>query len=304
MTAVLEQLRFFLSYLQQMGLVVNMDKTQFLLHVSGNLASKVLAKYMSRKHGHRYLRLSESLTPEVSATTSYLGVQLRWRKSADATLTHRLTCGVRSFAVLLPWWRSTLTRHLKVRLFVNIVLPSIIYGLSAVGISTKGRQELQTTVLRYIRRLMRSPSHLSHETDQSLLQRLHLLPPCDKVTLGSCRLVRRTAITLNAEVCPSGMLSESLAVHQASDSIWWCQSDKRLRLRHGASAFSQESRRQVPGSYCQLFRFRLGRLSKITEVKEWFIGFSAQCQSSINQASIAHSSAESELYAMTQAAVE
>ena len=45
-------------------------------------------------------------------------------------------------------------------------------------------------------------------------------------------------------------------------------------------------RRQVSGSDCQLFRFRLGRSSKsskITEVNKWFIGFSIQCQSSINQ---------------------
>ena len=61
------------------------------------------------------------------------------------------------------------------------------------------------------------------------------------------------------------------------------QSDKRFRLCHGTSASSQESRRQVPSSDCQLLRFRLGRLSKIKEVNEWFIGFSVQCQSSINQ---------------------
>ena len=52
-----------------------------------------------------------------------------------------------------------------------------------------------------------------------------------------------------------------------------CQSDKRLRLRHGASASNQQSRGQVPGSICQLFRFRLGRLSKIKEANAWFICF-------------------------------
>ena len=89
-----------------------------------------------------------------------------------------------------------------------------------------------------------------------------------------------------------------------------CQSDKRLRLRHGASASSQESRRQVSRSDCQLFRFRLGRLSKITKINKRFINFGVQCLSvniqstSRTQASIAHSSAESELYAMTQASVE
>ena len=64
-----------------------------------------------------------------------------------------------------------------------------------------------------------------------------------------------------------------------------------LRLRYGASTSSQESRRQVSGSDCQLFRFRLGRSSKIKEVNQWFIGlsvqwfigFSVQCQPSVNK---------------------
>ena len=64
---------------------------------------------------------------------------------------------------------------------------------------------------------------------------------------------------------------------------------------------------KVSSSDCQLFRFRLGRLSKVKGVNDWFTGFSIHCQfqpTSRTQASIAHSSAESELYAMTQAAVE
>ena len=61
------------------------------------------------------------------------------------------------------------------------------------------------------------------------------------------------------------------------------QSDQRLRLCHGASASSQDSGRHISGSDCQLFRFRLGRVSKITEVNKCLIGFSIQCQSSVNQ---------------------
>ena len=46
---------------------------------------------------------------------------------------------------------------------------------------------------------------------------------------------------------------------------------------------SQESRGQVSGSDCQLFRFRLGKLSKVKEVNKCFTGFSVQCQSSVNK---------------------
>ena len=72
--------------------------------------------------------------------------------------------------------------------------------------------------------------------------------------------------------------------HQKSHSFAQvCHANQRLCLRHGASASSQESGRQVSGSECQLFRFRLSRLSKIKAVNEWFISFRAQCQPSINK---------------------
>ena len=66
-------------------------------------------------------------------------------------------------------------------------------------------------------------------------------------------------------------ICSSMSFRQETSSLSWSLSSQ------------SGSRRQVPRSDSQLFRFRLGRLSKINEVNEWFIGFSIQCQSSINQ---------------------
>ena len=115
----LETLRFFLSFLADSGLVVNMAKTQFLLRVLGKSSKKILDKHTFRQNGRRYLRLSEHHTPELSDHILYLGIHLGWRRSADLALKHRIACGKRSFAALLPWWRSSITKSLKVRLFLQ-----------------------------------------------------------------------------------------------------------------------------------------------------------------------------------------
>ena len=90
--------------------------------------------------------------------------------------------------------------------------------------------------------------------------------------------------------------------------IWFicsgCQSDKRLHLCHGSSTSSQESTLQVSGSGL----FRLGRLLTIKEVNQLFIGFSIQCQPSVNQQNSGYNcsilSRKLFVFAVTQVAVE
>ena len=67
---------------------------------------------------------------------------------------------------------------------------------------------------------MKSPSHITHESDAELLRRLQALSPIDKVVLGCCRLARRMAIASSDKGSPFSML-DILVSHQASNSVWW-----------------------------------------------------------------------------------
>ena len=95
------------------------------------------------------------------------------------------------------------------------------YGLSAVGLADKDKHALHSSVMRFLRRIMKSPSHITHESDDALLRRIGVLAPISKIALGCCRLLRRMLITLDPEVCPSGWLRTSLMMHCNMQSTWW-----------------------------------------------------------------------------------
>ena len=210
-----------LAQLKSSGLTVNMQKTQFLLKLTGTYAKKLYAKYTYSKSGQRYLRLSQEHSPVLTQCIEYLGVRLTWGSSSDTTLAHRLACGRKTYAMLQPWWRSSLSRTTKARLFTSVVLPSTTYGLSSTGLSVNGKKLLQRSVMRYLRRIVGSQSFLTRESDIALLHRMNIVPVADKVSLGCVRLLRRIGINLSLEVCPAYGYPDFIAMHHNTYSTWW-----------------------------------------------------------------------------------
>ena len=87
-------------------------------------------------------------------------------------------------------------------------------------------------------------------------------------------------------------------VNQNIDFVFVMEPQLAVRNQHSKFPVQIVSNSDSDWATCQ---------KSVKEVNKWFTGFSTQCQSSVTsrtQASIAHSSAESELYAMTQAVVE
>ena len=80
-------------------------------------------------------------------------------------------------------------RHLKVQvsgqaiyfpmvlLWQSTVLPSALYGLGSSGLNGHQIQRLHQVLLRHLRAIARAPSHLTHESDEALLERLCVLGP-------------------------------------------------------------------------------------------------------------------------------
>ena len=75
--------------------------------------------------------------------------------------------------------------------------------------------------MKQLRRLACSPAHLTHESDLSLLHRLHVVPVLEKVSLGCVRLLRRMLITMSPQVCPCCHLDPCLQQHHEHSSTWW-----------------------------------------------------------------------------------
>ena len=226
--------QLFLQFLSKKGLKINMLKTQFFLKLVGKKAQKIFRSHTTYCEGKLSLKLGESVVP-LAKTIDYLGVQLGWANSADLTLGLRLKKGRYAFASLRAWWkRSALHPRAQVDLYVSTVLPVITYGLGSVGLTRKGRSRLETEIFKQLRRILRLPSHLTHVSNATIIQRYDIIHPVLRVQLACCRLWRQMLSTLSEQVCEAGHLSSYLDIHAKNTTPWWESVVAGLRYDHQA----------------------------------------------------------------------
>ena len=102
-----------------------------------------------------------------------------------------------------------------------MIVPVFMYGLSSVGLSEKSSFLLRKEIMRCLRRIAKSPAHITLESDARLLARLGILHPKQRAQVSSCQLVRRMLITLSSEVCPCSQLQQMVETHSTLKSPWW-----------------------------------------------------------------------------------
>ena len=69
--------------------------------------------------------------------------------------------------------------------------PTLVYGLQEVGLNPRGVQRFHGFVMRHLRILARSPRGADCETNISLLSRLKIIDPFDKLCLGVYKIWKR-----------------------------------------------------------------------------------------------------------------
>ena len=212
---------FFFDFLKVYGLEVNLSKTQVLCRLIGKSSQRAMSKLVRPHEGGRRFKASSELFLPLTDEIEYLGVSLSWKNGPDSVLQLRVMRGRRAFAMLHQWWRMPLSLALKVRLFHTMILPVYLYGLSAVGLSPKGILTLRKDIMRCLRRIARSPVHITRESDLHLLDRLHAQNPVLRVQVSCCQLLRRMLVTLPVEVCPSSSLEHDLHTHKQLSTPWW-----------------------------------------------------------------------------------
>ena len=212
---------FFLSFLEKFGLEVNVEKTQVLCRLVGRSARRLLSKKLLVRDGVRRFKVSSEITLPWKEEIEYLGVLLSWKKGEDSILHHRLQRGRRAFAMLHQWWRMPLSLALKLRLFHSMIIPVYAYGLSGAGLSEKGSLLLKKDVIRCLRRIARSPVHITLESNERLMRRLRAQDPVFRIQVSCCQLLRRMFLTLSVQVCSSSTLEHSITVHKKLATSWW-----------------------------------------------------------------------------------
>ncbi|CAE7403450.1 pol [Symbiodinium sp. CCMP2592] len=178
----IERVGKLLEVLAQAGLNINDDKTQVLLRLAGSRAKRMLQEVTETRRDGRQLRVSalwmQRFLP-VCKQAKYLGAQLSYEAYEDATLHHRVTAARATYGRLrrILTSRSNLSLTSRVRLWSACVASGLYYALDSSGISNNGLQKVRVLVQKQLRAIARMPTHITHVSNQELLDRLGVCEP-------------------------------------------------------------------------------------------------------------------------------
>ena len=209
----MSEARVVLDSFPAFSMKISKDKTVCIFRISGRSAHKIRKQYIRRGSGRTMLSLRRS-NPQVERldipmvdSHVYLGLKVSYSTYSQMSFRHRRKCGIGNFMCLRPWWTpSRLPLRARVHLWLTCVWPSLTYGLEESGLTPLICADFCSTIMRELRWLARSPSHITHETNSSLLCRLHLSDPL-------LMLAEKTIKHWYRKLCQSSMLDSMDVLH-------------------------------------------------------------------------------------------
>ena len=216
-----------LADLQSFGMEVSLGKTVVLLAIKGPKASKILKEFTTRVKGERVFRVRTAhhkVTLPLRRTHDYLGVKIGYYQFERSTTKHRLQqswVAMHRLHDLLK--HQSIPLRKRVLLWQSCVWSVATYGLTAVGLDQRSAQSFCAGVMRQLRLVARSPAHVSHETNEQLLDRLSLIDPLK-------RLQKQCAQRVDQSRRAVGHLQPP-RVHQ-----WWSLLNMGFSLHHSTTA--------------------------------------------------------------------
>ena len=198
--------------LQALGMDVSLGKTVILWAIKGSQAPKLLKEFTTKVKGERVFRVPTSqgtITLPLRRTHDYLGIKIGYHGFERSTVQHRLQLSWVAMHRLHDLLKHKLIPVRKrVLLWQSCVWSVAAYGLTAVGLDQVSAQKLHSGIMRQLRLVARSPSHISHIPNAQLLQQLQLQDPLTWLD-DHCRLRVSRSQDLVGRLQPA-------VVHQ-----WW-----------------------------------------------------------------------------------
>ena len=187
-----------LHTLRDLGMQIALDKTVILLAIKGRAAPQLLQDFTSKVKGQRCLSLSHPVGDvhiPIKTSHSYLGIKISYHSFEQATMTHRLAqawIAFRRLHVFLKHRQVPLRKRLL--LWQTTVWTIAQYGLTSVGVDHVSASQLLSQVHRQLRMVARSPAHISHESNESLLARLQLTGPLQVLHAATSKRVQQSKL--------------------------------------------------------------------------------------------------------------
>ena len=186
-----------LDALQENDMVINAGKSAFLLKHRGSFIKKWLRRHRRTTPDGDVLHFRTPKGTEYQIPLrehhTYLGVKISYHSMARHTTTHRLQAANSAWQRLRGILCSA--RHLaladRIALWKATVLPTLMYGLAAVGPGPKDQNRMQAMIIKHARAMTKSFAHLHHESTRHVLTRCGLRTAAKQLLKETEALLRR-----------------------------------------------------------------------------------------------------------------
>ena len=198
----LTDLSHVLRTFQAYGFNINMQKSVVLFRAVGRAVPAFTRKWIRRNsHGPRLLLPDMPFTLPIVSKTAYLGIILSCRAWETDTVNRRVQAAQMCFHVLKKWLTAqVIPSVIRFRLYL---VPSLMYDVHEMDITTKDFRKTTRTINVHFRRMIRSPVHLTHESIQAFFERLNQTPPWILVQSHNRRLLQALAAKRQQAVDPA-----------------------------------------------------------------------------------------------------
>ena len=155
---------------------ISTDKTVVLLLLGGRSVKQALQGRVLRVKTDRWLQIptiAGAIKLPIRKEHTYLGTIIGYGKFERSAVSYRVQQARHTFnrlhGILIS---KALPLSTRVRLWLSCVGSVLLYSLPATMLDTNSASMLRTQVVKQLRRVARSPAHITHESNQSLLDRL------------------------------------------------------------------------------------------------------------------------------------
>ena len=183
-----------LDALTDNDMVINAVKSAFLLKHRGSFIKRWLRRHRRTTPDGDviYFRTPKGTEYQIPLREqrTYLGVKISYHSMARHTTSHRLQAANSAWQRLRGILCSARNLALadRIALWKATVLPTLMYGLAAVG---PGPRRMQAMIIKHARAMAKSFAHLHHEPSQLVLTRCGIRPAAEQLHKETEALLRR-----------------------------------------------------------------------------------------------------------------
>eukprot|EP00439_Symbiodinium_sp_Y106_P039661 s233_g4.t2 len=215
-------LRILLDVLRSSGMEVSINKCVAVLALRGVTAQQALKRHVKHWNGHRCLVVpgpqGDDYIP-LAEYMSYLGVQLSYGAFEAQTAQARFHKAAQNFAALRQVLRTRgpLSLRQRQRIYNACIIPSLLYGLVSVGVTTQVLQRISSIQAQHMRKLHRVHEH--GVSNEAVLERAGLCPRLQLVTRAQQQLRLVQQDTRRAGFLRELELQQALVLHSEIEQL-------------------------------------------------------------------------------------